>query len=76
MEPGLGRVSQVNGQELDEEEVIIHPVRPTCKAGVLHPNVGVGFAVILDNVVRCPKHLGKHVPRTLLLNIWALALRG
>jgi hypothetical protein len=51
IEPGPGRVGQVNGEELDNEEVIIHPTCPLCKAVVLHPNTGIGFAVIFDDVI-------------------------
>jgi hypothetical protein len=51
VEPGPGCVSQVSGAKLDDEEVVIHPVRPTYKAVILQPHVGAGFAIILDNVV-------------------------
>jgi hypothetical protein len=52
---GLSHVGQVNGDELDDEEVIIYPACPTRKAVVLQPNVGVCLAVIFDDVVRCAK---------------------
>jgi hypothetical protein len=48
---GPGHVDQVNGEQLDDEEVIIHPTHPTSKLVVLQPNTGVGFAVILDDIV-------------------------
>jgi hypothetical protein len=48
IEPGSGRVSQVDGKELDEKELT---VRPTHEAVLLQPNAEIGFAVILDDVV-------------------------
>jgi hypothetical protein len=50
-EPSSGRVSQVDGEELDDERVIIRPTRPTCEMVVLQPDVGIGLAVIPDDVV-------------------------
>jgi hypothetical protein len=55
IKPVLGCVSQVNGEELDNEQVIIHPVRLAQKVVVLQPNVEIGFMVIFDDVVWCPK---------------------
>jgi hypothetical protein len=37
---GTSRVSEVNGEELDDEHVIIHPAHPTHEAVVFQPNVG------------------------------------
>jgi hypothetical protein len=52
---GPGSVSQVNGEGLDDEEVIICHVCPACKVIVLQPNARVGFAIVFDNVIRHPK---------------------
>jgi hypothetical protein len=38
VEPGPGHVGQVNGDKLDDEEVIILPTHPAYKAVVLQPN--------------------------------------
>jgi hypothetical protein len=48
------RVDQVNGEELDNEEVIVCPAR---EAVVLQPNPGIGFAAVLDDIVGHPKML-------------------
>jgi hypothetical protein len=47
-----GHVDEVNGEKLDDEEVVIRPARPTHEAIVFQPNIRVGFAIILDDVVR------------------------
>jgi hypothetical protein len=49
------RVDQVNGEELDDEEIIICPTCPARKAVVLQPNAGIGSVVIFDDVVWHPK---------------------
>jgi hypothetical protein len=51
VEPSLGRVGQVNGEKLDNEEVIVRPSCPACKAVILQSHSRVGFAIILDDVV-------------------------
>jgi hypothetical protein len=51
IKPSLGRISQIDGEELDDEEVIIHPTRPAREAVVAQPDTGIGLAVILDDVV-------------------------
>jgi hypothetical protein len=48
IEPSSGYVVQVDGEELDDEEVIVHPTRPTHEAVVLQPYAGIGLAIILD----------------------------
>jgi hypothetical protein len=71
IEPGPDCVSQVNREKLDDEDVVIHPTHPARKAVIFQPNAGVGFAIIIDDVVwlleifweTCimhvaPKHLG------------------
>jgi hypothetical protein len=55
VKPSPGRVGKVNGENLHDEEIIIHPTRPTCKVVVFQPNARVGFAIILDDVVRHPE---------------------
>jgi hypothetical protein len=51
IEPSSGRVGQVDGEELNDEEVITRPARPTCGAVVLQPDARIGLAIILDDVV-------------------------
>jgi hypothetical protein len=51
IEPSSGRVDQVDGEEMDDEKVIVHPTHPTREAVVLQPDIGIGLAVILDDVV-------------------------
>jgi hypothetical protein len=50
-EPSSRRVVQVDGEELDDEEVIIRPTNPTREAVALQADAGICLAVILDNVV-------------------------
>jgi hypothetical protein len=52
IEPSPGCVSQVNGEELDDEKVIIRPSYAACEVVVLQPNIGIGFAIVLD-VIGC-----------------------
>jgi hypothetical protein len=47
----------INGEELDDEEVVIHLTRLAGKVVVLQPNTRIGFAVIFDDVVWRPKAL-------------------
>jgi hypothetical protein len=48
IQPGPGRADQVNGEEVDDEKVIISPAHPTHEAVVLQPRVS--FVVVLDDV--------------------------
>jgi hypothetical protein len=57
IEPSSGRFRQVNGEELDDEGIVDHPALPAHEAVVLQPNIGIGFAVVLDDVVGLPKIL-------------------
>jgi hypothetical protein len=57
VEPTSGRVSQVNGEELDDEKVIVRPACPALEAVVLQPNARIGFTVIHDDVIGCSKML-------------------
>jgi hypothetical protein len=50
-------VGQVNGEELDDEKVIVCPACPAREVVVLQPNIGIGFTVILDDVVGHSKML-------------------
>jgi hypothetical protein len=47
---GPSRVSQVDGEELDDENVIVHPTHLTSKAVVLQQDARVSFTVIPDDV--------------------------
>jgi hypothetical protein len=51
IEPNSKRVGQVDGEELDDEGVIIHPIRPAREAVVLQEDDAIGLAIILDDVV-------------------------
>jgi hypothetical protein len=55
VEPGPSRVGQVNGEELDDEEVIIYATRPTREAVVPQPNAWICLTVVFDDVIRCPE---------------------
>jgi hypothetical protein len=52
---GPSRVGQVNGEELDDEDVIIRPTRHACEAIVLQPNVGICLTVVFDDIIWCPE---------------------
>jgi hypothetical protein len=53
IEPISRRVYQVDGEELDDQEIIIHPAYPACKVVVLQPGARIGLAIILHDVVGC-----------------------
>jgi hypothetical protein len=54
------RVSQVNEEKLDDEEVTIYHAYLACKAIVFQPNVGIHITIILDDDMRCLEVLRKH----------------
>jgi hypothetical protein len=53
--PSSGRLGQVDGEELDDEEAIVCPTCPAHEAVVLQPYAGIGLAIILDDVVGVTK---------------------
>jgi hypothetical protein len=53
IEPSPSRVSYVNGEELDDEEIILCPAYPAHEIVILQSNTGIGFAIILDDIIRC-----------------------
>jgi hypothetical protein len=57
IKPSSGNVSQVNGDELDDKKVIVHPACPARKVVVLQPNARIGFTVIPDDVLGRSKML-------------------
>jgi hypothetical protein len=57
IQPGPGGVSQVDGEELDDEMVVVHPARLASKAVVLQPDTGVSFTIVLDDTTRHSKML-------------------
>jgi hypothetical protein len=59
IEPGFGHAGQVDGEELNDEQVATHPTCPTCKAVVLWPDTMIGFTVVLDDIVGHPKTFGE-----------------
>jgi hypothetical protein len=50
IQPGLGGISQVDQEELDDERVIICSARSTREVVILQLDTRVGFAIILDKV--------------------------
>jgi hypothetical protein len=48
-----GGISQVDWELLDNKEIIICSTRIACEAVVPQPNTGVGFAIILGDVLQC-----------------------
>jgi hypothetical protein len=76
VQPGPTHVGLVNGEELDEEQVVDYPTRPTHEAVVFQANARICFAVILDDVFGARKHFGKHVSHTWLLNALAPSPSG
>jgi hypothetical protein len=57
IEPRPSHVDQVNGEELDDEEAVICPACRACKVVVLQPHIGIGVAVIFNNVIWHPKNI-------------------
>jgi hypothetical protein len=55
IQPSPSQDNKIDGEDLDDEEVVICPAHPTRKAVVPQPSVGVGFGVILDDIAWCPK---------------------
>jgi hypothetical protein len=53
IEPSSGHVGQVDGEELDDEEVIVHPACHAHEAVVHQLDARIGIAIILDDVVGC-----------------------
>jgi hypothetical protein len=47
-----GRFSQIDREELDDEQIIGCPSRSTCEAIILQPDARVGFGVIFGDVAR------------------------
>jgi hypothetical protein len=54
-ESGPGRVGQVNGEEIDDEKVVVGPAHLACKAVVLQPDAEVSLTVVLNDVARHSK---------------------
>jgi hypothetical protein len=55
IQPSLGRFSQIDREELDDEQIISCPSRSTHEAIILRLDAGVGFAVVFGDVARCSK---------------------
>jgi hypothetical protein len=53
IEPSSGHVGQVDGEELDDEEVIVHPSCHAHEVVVHQLDARIGLAIILDDVVGC-----------------------
>jgi hypothetical protein len=57
IQPCPSSVGQIDGEELNDEKVIIHSARLRSKAVVLLPDTGVSFVIILDDAARHSKTL-------------------
>jgi hypothetical protein len=55
VQSGPSHVGQLNEEELDDEEVIICPTHPTCKAVVLQPNTRICLTIVFNDVIWCPE---------------------
>jgi hypothetical protein len=51
IEPSSRCINQVNGEELDDENIVIHLTYPICEAIVLQPSAGIDFAIVLDDLI-------------------------
>jgi hypothetical protein len=47
--------SQIDREELDDEQIIVYPSRSTCEAVILQPNPGINFAIVYGDVAWHPK---------------------
>jgi hypothetical protein len=54
---GPGGIDQVDGEELDDEEIVVRSARSAHEVVVLQPYAGVSFIIILDDVARHSKML-------------------
>jgi hypothetical protein len=57
IQPGPVKISQVDGEELDDDEIIVRSALSTREAVVLQPDTRVSFVVVLDDVAQCLKML-------------------
>jgi hypothetical protein len=53
IEPISRRVRQVDGEELDDQEVIVHPACPACKVVVHQLGARIVLAITVHDVVGC-----------------------
>jgi hypothetical protein len=75
--PGPGRIGQLDGEELDDEEVIIRSAHFAHETIVLQPDVGVSFAIVLDDIVWCSKMLWEmSIMYGASVRIWARPFRN
>jgi hypothetical protein len=75
IQPGPGRADQVNGEEVDDEKVIISPAHPAHEAVVLQPRVS--FAVVLDDIARRSKMLWEtSIPHGAFESFWPKLLKA
>jgi hypothetical protein len=51
IKPSSRHVSQIEGEKLNDEHVTICPTCPARKAVILWPDAGIGFSVILDDII-------------------------
>jgi hypothetical protein len=57
IQPGPVKIGQVDGKELDDDEIIVRSALSTREAVVLQPDARVSFVVVLDDVAWCLKML-------------------
>jgi hypothetical protein len=50
IQSGSTKISQIDQEELDDEDIIIHAARPAHEAVILQLDTGVSFAVVLDDI--------------------------
>jgi hypothetical protein len=55
VQPGSGRFSQIDREELDNEQIIVRSSRSTCEVTILQPHARVGFAVVFGDVAQHSK---------------------
>jgi hypothetical protein len=55
VQPGPSGFGQIDREELNDEQIISCPSRPTHEEIILQPDAGVGFAIIFGDVARCLK---------------------
>jgi hypothetical protein len=50
VQSGSSGFSQIDRDELDDEQIIICPSRSTCEVVIVQPNAGVNFVVVFGDV--------------------------
>jgi hypothetical protein len=45
------------GEEWDNKEIVLCPICPACMTVIFQPNIGAGFAIVLDDIIGSLKML-------------------